>query len=288
MVAAFCPGHITCFFQPSEPKGADLLARGSRGAGIRISAGSEVVMEERPDDRVTVTIDGAENAAPVTRHVLSQMLPGRGFDIIVSNDVPTGEGFGMSASGAIAAAMCAASVLGGDIEDVYENAHRAEILGGGGLGDVSAISSLAHLPVRVSAGLPPKGRVIDAGFSFDRLTLAVLGPKMNTGRILGDPRNYNAIVSAGAAAMERFLKYSDRESLFAISNIFSSLTGVESPEVSEAIKDLGARGIRAGMCMLGNSIFADAPADEVASVLGDAAVFECRSTDEPPRLTRRE
>ena len=96
MVKAFCPGHITCFFQPSDPGQADLLRRGSSGAGIRLSLGSEVVLEERSDDRVRVAIDGVETSAPVTEYVMSQMLPGRGYDVIVSNGLPCGEGFGMS------------------------------------------------------------------------------------------------------------------------------------------------------------------------------------------------
>ncbi len=42
------------------------------------------------------------------------------------------------------------------------------------------------------------------------------------------------------------------------------------------------------MCMLGNSIFTDAPADITESLLGErAAVFSCSSTDAAPRIIRK-
>lgn len=287
MVSAFCPGHITCFFQPSGEEQADLLRRGSRGAGIRISLGAKVTLEERSDGRVATVADGAEISAPVTEYVMSQMLPGRGYDVIVSNGVPCGAGFGMSAAGAIAAAMCAADITAEGMPTVYRIAHRADIVGGGGLGDVSALSCLAHQPLRVEPGLPPMGRVVGTGIEFDRLTLAVLGPRINTGEVLGDPEVFASISAAGAEAMNGFRRAVGKRELFAVSNGFSHRAGVESHEVSDAIARLGRNGIMSAMCMLGNSIFADASEDEVREVLGDVDTYSCRSTDEPPRIIQR-
>ena len=39
-----------------------MATTGSIGAGIRISLGSKVVLEERSDDKVVVTMDGIESA----------------------------------------------------------------------------------------------------------------------------------------------------------------------------------------------------------------------------------
>ena len=288
MVKAFCPGHITCFFQPSDPGQADLLRRGSRGAGLRLSLGSEAVLEERSDDRVRVTIDGVETSAPVTEYVMSQMLPGRGYDVIVSNGLPCGEGFGMSASGAIAVALCAADILGEGMPAVYRAAHKADIVGGGGLGDVSAISCPVHQPVRVDPGLPPRGRVVGTGIRFERLTLAVLGSRMDTGKVLADGTAFRSISSAGEKAMGEFMRSPDKGALFRISNGFSASSGVEGPEVASAIARLRSAGMMSAMCMLGNSIFADASEDEVREVLGDVRTYACSSTDELPKVIRRE
>lgn len=281
MTAAFCPGHITCFFAPAGGTGEDILSKGSLGAGIRITLGADVEVTERSDTKTIVTIDGAVSEAPVTRSVLSQMAPGRGFDVTVMNGLPCGEGFGISAAGAIAAAFCLAEAFERPPKDAFEAAHRAEIYGGGGLGDVSALYCLEHQPVRIKAGLPPRGTVIGTGVSFPHLTLAVLGPKMNTGSVLSDPARRAAIVSAGKDAVEEYLKAPSKEALYRISNRFSAGSGIEHTAVSEAIAALGERGYGAGMCMLGNSIFTDAPSDIVEEVCPGADVFGCASTDAP-------
>jgi pantoate kinase len=56
MSKAFCPGHITCFFHPVRTD--DVLTTGSRGAGIRLSKGAFVTLEERSDPKVEITMDG--------------------------------------------------------------------------------------------------------------------------------------------------------------------------------------------------------------------------------------
>src|SRR5512137_742081 len=62
---AFCPGHITGFFQIMEHK--DPLRSGSRGAGLCVSLGAtSTVMMEEGNGEVIVTINGKEEKAPVT------------------------------------------------------------------------------------------------------------------------------------------------------------------------------------------------------------------------------
>ena len=102
MTVAFSPGHITCFFHPVDSEG--ILKTGSRGVGIRISGGTEVSVDERSDSRIVTSIDGKIVSAPVTENVVSQIAPGRGYDIEFINDLPVSQGFGMSASGAISVA----------------------------------------------------------------------------------------------------------------------------------------------------------------------------------------
>ncbi|MCQ2070358.1 MAG: pantothenate kinase [archaeon] len=289
MPTAFCPGHITCFFQPAGSVEDDPLSRGSRGAGIRTSLGAYVTLEERSDDKVRFIMDGVDTDASVSRSVLEQMLPGRGFDVTIDNDLPCSEGFGMSAAGAIALALCASEYTGSDMQEVYGYAHRAEIAGGGGLGDVSALTCLVHQPVRVVQGLPPYGKVVGTDISFPRLSLAVLGPKMRTGNILGIPERYAAIVDAGKRAVDSFVGDPSLESLFALSDVFSMEAGVRSDEVESVIRNSKEKGARVGMCMLGNSVFSDAPVDVLEEVIGgDVEVVSCSSTDMGPYLIRKE
>lgn len=288
MVQAFCPGHITCFFSPAGDTVGDILAKGSVGVGIRTSLGTYVELTERTDGRVQIMLDGESSDAPVTSRVLSEMAPGRGFDVVIEGQLPSGEGFGMSAAGAIATALCLSEMLGLPEKTAFEVAHRSDILGGGGLGDVAALTCLAHQPVRVKEGIPPLGLVVGTDVRFKDLTLAVLGPKVNTGKVLGDPEVREAISSAGAVAVAEYMENPSLEHLFGISNRFSAEIGLESPAVAEAIVRLGKEGYGAGMCMLGNSIFTDAPSDIVADCLDlSDGIFSCSSTDECPRLTRR-
>ncbi len=286
MASAFCPGHITCFFTPAGDPSADILRRGSLGAGIRTSLGASADVVERSGTRTVM--DGRECELSVTSRVLGILAPGRGFDITIENGLPCGEGFGMSAAGAVAVALAVADICGIGRQAAFEAAHTAEIQGGGGLGDVSALYCLGHQPVRVREGIPPYGEVVSTGVRFDRLTLAVLGPKMHTGNVLRDPKRFAAISDAGRRAVGEYLSGPDAGSLYSLSNRFSAEAGVECAAVSAALEKLHAEGHRAAMCMLGNSIFTDASPGEAESLLGEGArVYSCASTDREAEVTRR-
>lgn len=288
MPSAYCPGHITCIFRPcAGSEETDLLKIGSVGVGIRITLGAEAVLEERSDGKTIITVDGEERDFPVSRAAMARMLPGRGFELTVRNGAPTGQGFGMSAAGAVAAALCAAELKGETMQAAYVSAHIAELIGGGGLGDVSAITCPAHVPVRVRPGLPPDGEVRGTDIKLPKLALAVLGPKMNTGKILVNPANYARIAAAGISCLEAFSADESGENLFRQSNAFSSATGIEAPEVSSAVAELNSAGIPAAMCMLGNSIVAQCGPDELSELLGGVPAIGCSSTGALPHITRR-
>ena len=286
MVSAFCPGHITCFFSPAGNAGGDILSRGSLGAGIRASRGTHA--EVRESSATRFVMDGKETDLPVTRLVLEELAPGCSFEVNIRNELPCGEGFGMSASGAVAVALCVAEIVGASAERAFEAAHIADIRGGGGLGDVSALTCLGHQPVRVREGLPPRGEVIATDVYFPALNLVVLGPKMHTGDTLRDPAVRDRIAAVGKAALSDYLKDPSEFSLYSISNEFSAACGVESREVSSALSKMHEAGYPAAMCMLGNSIFTDAPADVIRDILGDdAGIYVCDSTDQPAEITRK-
>ena len=234
-----------------------------------------------------IVMDGEAVSAPVTESVLRQMAPGRGFEVRIDNDLPCGEGFGMSAAGAIAVALCLSELTDSTRQCAFEAAHTAEIEGGGGLGDVSALYCLAHQPVRVREGLPPSGMVIGTGVEFPSLTLAVLGPKMHTGSVLSNPVRRAAIAASGASAVDEYLRSPSVDSLYALSNAFSKEAGVECPAVTEALVRIRRAGGRAAMCMLGNSIFTDLPPEEAQDLLEDARIFVCASTDRPAEIIRK-
>lgn len=284
MISAFCPGHITCFFRPVYNE--DILKRGSKGAGIRTSAGTIVGMEEI-SGRTRIYLNSKESDAKITRRVLEKIAPGRNFEISAECQLPMGQGFGMSASGAIAAGLCAAAIADRDRQDAFTAAHIAEIECGGGLGDVAALMHGGDVPIRLKEGIPPYGSVTDPGIVFDELTIVVLGPKLSTADVLSDKIRTQRICEAGDQAVSAFQKDASKDGLFSISDIFSKGSGVMGDQVQNVIAKLWDNGIRASMCMLGNSIFTDSPKKDVVDVLGDVDVIETSSTNRLPDIIRK-
>lgn len=284
MIEAFCPAHITCFFQPVDSW--DLLKKGSRGAGIRLCAGATVRLDKRHGPGSKVLINGKNCDAVITRTVLREFIPQGGFLIDITNELPIGQGFGMSAAGAVATALCACDIVGKDRKHAFDMAHLVEVMLGGGLGDVSGLMCEGHQPLRVQPGMVVGAE--DTGIEFDRLTVAVLGQPIDTGSILSDSSMVSKISEAGARAMAAFEKDATKESLFSVSNMFSAETGLESEAVTSALKILNSKGIDSAMCMLGNSIFIDAGEDEVRSILGDKPeLYSCSSTARPAEIIRK-
>ncbi len=287
MISAFCPGHVSCVFQPVSSY--DLMSTGSRGIGIRLSLGARASAEERGDGEVNIWLDGSRSIANVTRKAVMDLAPGRGFDIRIDNDLPVSQGFGMSAAGAIAASLCVAEITGQSRSRAFAAAHAAENWYGVGGGDVAAFGGGWDGPVRSVAGLPPHGAVVAAGFRFPALTLAVLGPKMETDSVIGDEARMAAVRDAAVAAMDSFMSDMTRDGLFEASNRFSAESGLESPAMRRTIQALNAKGYGAGMCMLGNSVFTDAPEEAVWAVLGRgrAKTFACSSSSREAMLSRK-
>ncbi|NLL95377.1 MAG: pantothenate kinase [Thermoplasmatales archaeon] len=275
MTTARCPGHVTCFFRPVDGPGGPV---GSLGVGIRLSMGAVVSVEPRRDAKVDVTMDGAPHDAPITKRVLGRLMPGAGADVTVVNELPVGMGFGMTAAGAIAAGLCACGLLGLDEGMAYSAANEAELALGGGRGDVAAIMSGFHVPVRIRAGMPPEGEVVDSGLTVPVLSLAVLGTQMPTGEVLGDPATLRRIRDAGDGLVDEFLENPSLDAVMSLSRGFSAAAGVESPEMSGFLD--GMRG-RAAMCMLGNSAFSP------SVQRGGEWIATLSSTDEPARIIRK-
>lgn len=284
MIKAFCPAHITCFFSPCDS--ADIMRKGSKGAGIRLDLGTTAEVEEKNGGRSDISIDGAVSEARIARHVLDALSPDRSFSVSIENDLPIGQGFSTSASGAIATALCVCDIIGAERADAFRAAHAADIIGGGGLGDVSGLACEAHQPFRTEAGLD--GRAVGTGVSFTGMTVAVLGPELDTRRVLGDPLVSRRIHELGERSVSDYAEHPGREALISVSNAFSSGIGLESMPVSDAIARLRTEGIGSAMCMLGNSIFIDAPPEDAADALGGGALLHrCNSTDVPAGIIRR-
>ena len=274
----FVPGHISCTFRPVM--GPDTDRTGSLGIGIRLSLGCRATVSLRDDDHINININGEPSDAAVTRYALESMFPGRGMDVSLDHDLPLEQGFGSSASGTYAATLAAAALTDMDSLEAAKATHRAEFKMGGGLGDLLAIYSGYGVPIRTSPGAPGvSGKTEDSGISLNCLSLAVFDQPLKTESVLKDEVMMKRIMAAGDRAMEDFSKERSVNNLFKVSNRFSEEIGLESEDVSWAIQELKDIGYNAGMCMLGNSIYTDAPPHVLRDAVEEADVFGAASYD---------
>ena len=63
MTSSFCPGHVSCVFQPITS--FDAMCSGSRGIGIRLNKGATATVEKRDDGVVNIFLDGSQSVACV-------------------------------------------------------------------------------------------------------------------------------------------------------------------------------------------------------------------------------
>jgi pantoate kinase len=283
MVTAFCPGHITGFFQICEHK--DPMRSGSRGGGLCVSLGatSSVRMEEG-NGEVIVTIDGKEQKAPVTVDAVSRIILDRKMDVYVDTklDLPIGQGFGTSAAGALSAAHAAAELLELPFRVALRAAHEAELANRTGLGDVAALSR-GGLTFRRKEGLPPFG-LIDRINAEPEVVLCVIGSPLSTHDILADQGRRKLVNEVGKDCVKRMSLSPTLATLMRLSREFMIRTGLATGDVEEAVRAAEDYG-PASMAMLGNSVFAVGHVrdqDRVLSEMGTS--FRCKVDWRGPRL----
>ena len=284
---AFVPGHISCVFRPV--RAVNVMETGSLGYGIRMDLGCRASVSMRDDEDTVITVNGEVSDAPVTRYAIEKLDLRRGFDIRLEHDLPMEQGFGTSASGTYAAAVCACDLAGMDRIAAIKATHEAECTLGGGLGDLLAIESRYGIPVRGRAGPPVvRGWTEDSGLELKERSLIVFNEPLSTAPIINDDDMSRKIAQAGDAALRSFYGNPTVDSLFSCANTFSEEIGLESDEVSSGISKLRDKGYRAGMCMLGNSIYTDAPKDKVSELFPDCRTYTCSSFSGPIKVTRKE
>ncbi len=280
---AFCPAHITGFFQICEHR--DLLQMGSRGAGICISRGATSSVElEKGDREIRVTINGKEDRAPVTAGALKYLVEDEDLQVHVKTELqlPTAQGFGMSAAGALSASLATAELLSIPRQKAFQAAHRSEIVNKGGLGDVAALSA-GGVTFRVKAGLPPRGEVRTVP-GEPELMICTLDRGILTSDVLSDGGVVERINRAGGRCVRKMVADPSVENLFRLSREFAFQTGLVTPRVEECIEQLDGTGA-ASMVMIGNSVFSTGDLDAQETILQRLGTTYRVTTDiKGPRL----
>ena len=279
-----CGAHITLLFTIDDSS-EDPVYQGSRGAGICLKDGVEAIAKgEKGSGEMIVRFKNGEYNPRMYQDVLSELveeIPEIGdldweLDIIMS--LPTSQGFGMSASGAVASSMAIQRAIGIPHEECVRRsflvAHIVERKRSSGLGDTTALSS-GGVERRIAAGSPFSGSLLDHGPGVSQgwsIEIPILiSWKEKTGRHTSsyiDSEDWrNKICQAGELAMERIgqgewdeLRWQE---LIEESLRFSSESGLEMDasrseiieSVNKAIDSAGfSDSLSAMLCMLGESV----------------------------------
>lgn len=279
-----CGAHITLLFTIDDSS-EDLVYQGSRGAGICLKDGVEVIAKgDNGSGEIIVRFKDGEYDSRMYQDVLSELMeeiPEIGdfdweLDIIMS--LPTSQGFGMSASGAVASSMAIQRAIGIPHEECVRRsflvAHIVERKRSSGLGDTTALSS-GGVERRIAAGSPFSGSLLDNGPGVSQgwsVEIPILiSWKEKTGRHTSsyiDNEDWRKkICLAGEHAMDRIGKGEWKEhrwsELIEESLRFSSDSGLEKDasrsEIIESVKKAidgseFSESLSAMLCMLGESV----------------------------------
>lgn len=155
-------GHITLLFSIQSDSN-DLDQQGSRGAGICIDKGVEVKTTVKKGIGNVNVYSDMKNISNRIYHLIIEQTSKKfesvnkyDWDFEIKSDLPFGQGFGCSASGALSAVICVLKIIK-ETENLFQNAitiaHRVERIISGGLGDVTALG-VGGVELRLEPGLP--------------------------------------------------------------------------------------------------------------------------------------
>jgi pantoate kinase len=288
--SAFCPGHITAFFEICEHH--EPMKKGSRGAGFCISSGvrTHVVAKDAKEQDIRIWINGMRKEADTTELVVRRMLGSRKVEIRLksSSELPISQGFGMSGAGALSAALALDKALKLKLprNKLVQIAHVAEVEAMTGLGDVYP-QSLGGTDVRVRPGAPPHGKIIRKS-GRKKFLLCILGKELKTKSVLSNPTARSRISRIGREYIEEYMVDPSWTRLLGLSSRFARDTNLATEKILETIEEVEANGGRAGMAMLGNSIFASGDERRLKRALsGFGKVHSCTIENSGARIIRQ-
>lgn len=253
---AFAPGHVTGIFSP-EVGARDPRGRGSVGAGLVLDAGVRAYAEWRPSPRRVLQLrSDVPDPLPISEDVAHRLLAHRPGELRVAlqHELPIGQGFGMSAAGALATAMAVAAVTGNSRRQAIETAHLADFYGGGGLGGVSAILA-GGLEIRDRPGIPPWGHVrhfLTSGAVF----VAVAGSAMPSPELLGNPQFLRRVERAAGPGLVRLQAHPTVTTFLHEAERFTDVLRLGPPAILRHVHSLRSADTRVAQAMFGRSLFA--------------------------------
>lgn len=278
-----CGGHITLLFTVSD-ESDDPIEQGSLGAGLCVEDGVEVVAYgEDGDFGLTVKFESMEGDSRLYEAVLDALatevpeIMDISWGVSVTISLPPAQGFGVSASGAVASAMAFQRAVGLPYEEsmrrAYSIAHRVERERSTGLGDVTALAA-GGVERRLEAGSPYHGSDLINGpgraEGWSLATPVVLAWRQGSGKhtsiYIDNPDWKQSISEAGSRQMATLSQgdwTAERwKDLIVSAGTFTRESGLFDDSsrnelvtmAAAAVASAGAEEVEVMLCMLGESV----------------------------------
>ena len=279
-----CGAHLSLIFTIDDSD-SNPIRQGSRGAGICLKDGVEAIAKgEDGQGNLSVRFTESDQDETLYEEVLKTLkeevveIGGKDWELSIKISLPPSQGFGMSASGAIAAAISFQRAIGVPHEECirrsFKIAHIVERKRSSGLGDTTALSS-GGVERRLSPGSPYQGELLDLGPGLSEGwscgTPVLLCWRRKTGtatsRYIDNAKWKKSITEAGESSMKSIgsgvWEVGRWKELIESSELFAKRSGLEKDasrsellsSVNESIYSSGLSGELFGLlCMLGESV----------------------------------
>jgi pantoate kinase len=252
---AFAPGNVSCIFRIVE--NADKAKRHSLGVGYTVDKG--VIVKVSKAKKTQVFANGKRIRFPTVKTVIRK-LTSKHVKVEITDQLPSGMGFGISGASALATAYAVNKLcgLGKSRKELAMVAHKAEVSCGTGLGDVGGQYN-GGFNMKIKSGKPLS--VVNLEISNKTIYYAYFG-KIETKKVINNSFKKVRINKAGDRALKRIrlLKKKGLKDIIRISRDFAQESGLlRNKKVKKLIKEIENKGGNASMIMLGNSVFSDIP-----------------------------
>ncbi len=276
---AFCPAHLTGFF--TIRKNNNVQETGSLGAGfsIRLGVNTSVEIEFDATPGMQIKVLGYTSSdTRVSEQIVSEYRKKfrMGFlRIRHAIKVPVGYGFGCSAAVALSLSMALNAALGSPLTKKEEAgiAHKVEIECRTGLGDVLAAYH-GGFEMRYKAGAPGIG-MIEKIKEDPNIVIACFAP-MSTRKFISE--KMDSINGLGGKMLERLAVSKDHVIDFQDMSLeFAKHVGIVTPNIKKTTDALHKAGIKCGVALFGETIFAMVDSETEKSAISILENFkECQ------------
>jgi pantoate kinase len=252
--------HLTGIFQIKDDN-PDILKRGSRGAGVSIARGVRTSVKRVISSSIKYYFNGIEieaNKALVSSKVVEILIPEPDRNNIQVNhefEIPLSAGYGASAAGAVGTAFCLNELFELELTDleIFQVAHKAEVVTKSGLGDVIGLYQ-GGLELRLKAGAPGYGKTTSIEDSGSWNIATVHLGSLTTSSVLSDPQKRQAVNRAGEKILSDLISDPSFDKFILSAKEFTEKVGLWSKRLKKYLDQL-PNGIIGAQIMLGESFF---------------------------------